>query len=175
MNQWLENIKKSFGISDIVKSKENQTFLSVEKSGLAVLIKHLKEIEGFNNLILITAVDWIENGLFQITYLLNNPDTRQDVGVRTFISRNGESMESIHELWGHAATFQREMKEMFGIDFPGSPRVDEPFLLEGWDDIPPMRRNFNTKKYAEDTYFPRPGRVSHDPAEYMKHKLYPDE
>ncbi|WP_416208189.1 NADH-quinone oxidoreductase subunit C [Halomonas sp.] len=34
---------------------------------------------------------------------------------------------------------QRELKEMFGIDFPGSPRVDEPFVLESWDDIPPMR------------------------------------
>lgn len=139
------------------------------------LITWLKTEKGFINLILITPVDWIEDGKFQITYLVNNPDTKQDLGIRTFISRENESMVSLHELWGHAATFQREMKEMFGIDFPGSPRVDEPFLLEGWDDIPPMRREFDTKKYAEETYFPRPGRQSHNPAEYMKQKLYPDE
>jgi len=175
MNKLLEKIKSEFGVFDCVRKKENQTFCSVEKKDLLPLITWLKTSEGFINLILITPVDWIEDGKFQITYLINNPDTKQDLGIRTFINRENESMVSIHELWGHAATFQREMKEMFGIDFPGSPRVDEPFLLEGWDDIPPMRREFDTKKYAEETYFPRPGRQSHDPAEYMKQKLYPDE
>jgi NADH-quinone oxidoreductase subunit C len=48
-------------------------------------------------------------------------------------------------------------------------------MLEGWDDIPPMRREFDTKKYSEETYFPRPGRETKDPAEHMKKKLYPDE
>ncbi|MBN2781385.1 MAG: NADH-quinone oxidoreductase subunit C, partial [Candidatus Marinimicrobia bacterium] len=81
----------------------------------------------------------------------------------------------IHHLWKQAATYQRELKEMFGIDFPGSPRIDEPFILEGWQDIPPYRRDFDTKKYSEETYFPRPGRTTHDPADYMKQKLYPEE
>ena len=26
------------------------------------------------------------------------------------------------------------------------------FILEGWDDIPPMRRDFNTRKYVKDVY-----------------------
>ena len=64
---------------------------------------------------------------------------------------------------------------MYGIDFPGSPRVDESFILEGWDDIPPMRREFDTKKYSEEIFFPREGRETNDPEEYMKKKLYPDE
>jgi NADH-quinone oxidoreductase subunit C len=38
-----------------------------------------------------------------------------------------------------------------------------------------MRREFDTKKYSEETYFPRPGRKTNDPAEHMKKKLYPDE
>ncbi len=139
------------------------------------MLSYLKEFEGFSVLVLITAVDWLEDGKFQITYILNHPDNKQDLLIRAFISREQAEMTSIHQLWGHAATFQREMKEMFGIDFPGSPRVDEPFLLEGWDDIPPMRRDFDTKAYTEATFFPRPGRESNDPAEYMKKRLYPDE
>ena len=27
-------------------------------------------------------------------------------------------------------------------------RVDEDFMLEGWDDMPPMRRDFDTAKYS---------------------------
>jgi NADH-quinone oxidoreductase subunit C len=63
---------------------------------------------------------------------------------------------------------------MFGIDFPGSPRVDESFVLEGWDEIPPMRREFDTREYSERTYFPRPGRSTAETKAHMKEKLYPD-
>jgi NADH-quinone oxidoreductase subunit C len=63
---------------------------------------------------------------------------------------------------------------MFGIDFPGSPGVDESFILEGWQEIPPMRKDFDTAAYSEKTFFPREGRKTDDPKEYMKEKLYPD-
>ncbi|WP_455383230.1 NADH-quinone oxidoreductase subunit C [Salinispira pacifica] len=83
-------------------------------------------------------------------------------------------MDSIHHLWAQAATYQRELKEMYGIHFPGSPRIDEEFALEGWNDVPPMRREFDTREYSEKTFFPRPGRKTHDPVEYMKQNMYPD-
>lgn len=83
-------------------------------------------------------------------------------------------MDSIHHLWAQAATYQRELKEMYGVHFPGSPRVDEEFALEGWKDVPPMRRDFDTLAYSEQTFFPRPGRKTHNPVEYMKKNMYPD-
>ena len=83
-------------------------------------------------------------------------------------------MHSIHKLWAQAADYQRELKEMFGIDFPGSPRVDESFMLESWREIPPMRKEFDTHEYVQRTFFPRPGRETNDPRVYMKKKLYPD-
>jgi NADH-quinone oxidoreductase subunit C len=175
MEALLDRLKTRFGVFDFEQKKEYQSFCSVDKLSLVSLVTHLKSTEGFKVLVLISVVDWIEDGKFQITYLLNNPELKTDLGIRTFISRDNEEMESIHDLWEHAPTFQREIREMYGINFPGSPRVDESFLLEGWDDIPPMRREFDTKKYSEETFFPRPGRKTNDPAEYMKQKLYPDE
>ena len=175
MEALLDRLKTRFGVFDFKQKKTYQSFCSVKKSSLVSLVTYLKATEGFKVLVLISVVDWIEDGKFQITYLLNNPELKTDLGIRTFISRDNEEMESIHDLWEHAPTFQREIREMYGINFPGSPRVDESFLLEGWDDIPPMRREFDTKKYSEETFFPRPGRKTNDPAEYMKQKLYPDE
>ena len=139
------------------------------------MITSLKANHGYSVLVILSVVDRIEENKFQLTYIVNNPDEKRDLGIRVYIPRDEASMDTIHSLWEHAATFQREIKEMYGINFPGSPRVDEPFLLEGWDNIPPMRRDFDTRKYAEETYFPRPGRETNDPAEYMKQKLYPDE
>lgn len=107
----------------------------------------------------------------------HNGDTLLATGLTSSIetAKPGYTeMDSIHHLWAQAATYQRELKEMYGVHFPGSPRVDEEFALEGWKDVPPMRRDFDTLAYSEKTFFPRPGRKSHDPVEYMKKNMYPD-
>ncbi len=175
MKALIKRLKEKFSISDTVYQREDEVFVSVKEKDAVALITHMKENEGFTHLVILTAVDWLEDGKFQLTYLLNNNTEKMDVGVRVFLGREHPEMESIHHLWKQAPTYQRELKEMFGIDFPGSPRIDEPFILEGWQEIPPYRRDFDTKAYTEETYFPRPGRKTYDPAEYMKQKLYPEE
>jgi NADH-quinone oxidoreductase subunit C len=175
MKDLIARLEKQFKLSDVVYQKESQTYITIPKDEAVSLITHLRDFEGFTHLVILTAVDWLEDNIFQLTYMLNNDDRKIDLGVRVMLDRNNPVMTSIHHLWETAATYQRELKEMFGIDFPGSPRVDEEFILEGWDNMPPYRRDFDTKKYSEETYFPRPGRTTHDPAEYMKQKLYPEE
>lgn len=171
MENIIKDIQSRFEVSDIVNQRDNMTFVNCKKEKTIALITHMKKNLGFKHFVLMTAVDWIEDGLFQLTYILNNPKEKLDVAIRTFISREEATMETAHKLWRQVSTYQRELKEMFGIDFPGSPRVDENFILEGWNDIPPYRRDFQTKEYAEQTYFPRPGRHTNDPSEYMKKNL----
>ena len=175
MEEIINHIKERFSIYEITEAQDNLAFISVKAAELVPLVTSLKANHGYSVLVILSAVDWLEDCKFQLTYIVNNPEEKRDLGIRVYIKREEASMDSIHSLWEHAATFQREIREMFGIQFPGSPRVDDPFLLEGWDNMPPMRRDFDTKKYAEETYFPRPGRETNDPAEYMKQKLYPDE
>lgn len=175
MNTVLEHIKSHFEIASEKKQRDNLFFVTTAKDQAVPLVTYLRDYEGFSHFVLLTVVDWIENGIFQLTYLLNNPEKKIDIGVQTEIDRENASMESAHHLWEQIATYQRELKEMYGIDFPGSPRVDEEFILEGWDDIPPMRREFDSRKFSEETYFPRPGSQGYDPREYMKQKLYSDD
>ena len=175
MENLIKKLQDMFSVEDVEDRKKSQVLLTVKATKVPALLGYLKDFEGFKVLVMISSVDWIEDDKFQLSYIVNNPQEKKDLIIRAFIDRKEASMISIHNLWGHASTFQREIKEMFGIDFPDSPRVDEPFLLEGWDDIPPMRRDFDTKKYSEETFFPRPGRETNDPAEYMKKRLYPDE
>jgi NADH-quinone oxidoreductase subunit C len=175
MEKIIQNITQRFSVSDSVEKRDNLTFVTVKQDLAVALITHLRDIEGFAHFVLLTAVDWIEEEKFQLTYILNHPERKIDLAIRVYIDRNNPTMDSAHHLWEQVATYQRELKEMFGIDFPGSPRVDESFILEGWDNIPPYRRDFDTLKYAEETFFPREGRETNDPATYMKKKLYPDE
>ncbi|MCI2400858.1 NADH-quinone oxidoreductase subunit C [Aliiroseovarius subalbicans] len=174
MRALYDRLKDRFQLGELTRQRPDLGFVTVGRDHLRALLVELKDVEGFTHLVLFTAVDWLEDGQFQLTYLLNNRATAQDLGVRLMIPREGASMDTIHDLWPTAETYQRELYEMFGIDFPGSPRVDEDFILEGWTDLPPNRRDFDTKEYSEATFAERAGRESHDPRDHMKQKLYPD-
>lgn len=174
MEKIIENIKAKFPLSDV--NSDHGYYITCEKKDTVGLLTYLRDLEGFKHLVLLTAVDWLEDNKFQLTYLLNNPTLKVELGVKTFIERSvwpeESEMESAHHLWPAMKTYQRELHEMFGIDFPGSPEINDPLILEWWDDIPPYRRDFDTKEYSEKTYFPREGRSTNDPGNYMKEKLY---
>jgi NADH-quinone oxidoreductase subunit C len=177
MRELHQRLKSLFPLGELTEQRADLGFVTVPVEHLRPLLTHLRDREGFTHLVLLTAVDWIEEGRFQLTYLLNNRGAARDLGVRVMIPRPAEglaTMDGIHDLWPTAATYQRELREMFGIDFPGSPRIDEEFILEGWIDKPPYRRDFDTLKFAEENFNHRPGRETHDPAAYMKQQLYPD-
>jgi len=171
----IENIKVKFFVGEISGKSKNLLFMTVNKEQAVNIIQYMNENLGFKHLVLLTAVDFIEEGNFQLTYLLNNPEKKIDIGVRVLISRENATMETAHHIWQTISTYQRELKEMFGIDFPDSPRVNEPFILEGWHEIPPYRRDFDTKAFAQKFYHQREGRETIDPLVHMKNNLYPNE
>lgn len=158
----------------VSSTKQNDAlfFMTVKREQLELILTHLKDKEGYTHLAFLQAVDYIEDGKFQLTYMLYNYTTRLNLGVNVLIDRDKAEMESIHTLWAHAWQYQRELHELYGINFPGSPRVEESFVLEGWEEMPPMRRDFDTKEYSDRTFYPRPGRDTNDPEEYMKDKMY---
>lgn len=174
MRMLYASLKEAFGLTGFTEQKRGLGFVTVTREQLRPLLLHLRDLEGFTHLVLLTAVDWIEDNRFQLTYLLNDRARARDIGVRLMLPRDDARMASIHDLWPSAETYQRELREMFGIDFPGSPRVEEDFILEGWTDLPPYRRDFDTLQYAHEAYAARAGRETRDPARHMKEKLYPD-
>ncbi|MBN1327417.1 MAG: NADH-quinone oxidoreductase subunit C [Candidatus Cloacimonetes bacterium] len=175
MLEIINRTKEKFRLTDLKKQRSDLVFFAVPRKEAVKIITYLRDLENFTHLVLITAVDYPELNRFQLTYLLHNYNNAVSIGIKIMIPRNKAEMDSIHHLWAQAATYQRELREMFGINFPGSPGIEENFALEGWDDIPPMRRDFDTKAYSEKTFFPREGRISYDPREYMKVKLYPED
>jgi len=174
MHELYTKLKKLFPLGELTEQRDDLAFITIEQQQLRSLILHLRDKENFTHLVLLTAVDWLEDNLFQLTYLLSNRTKSTDIGLRIMISRDDAVMESIHDIWPTAATYQRELREMFGIDFPGSPGVNDDFILEGWNNIPPYRRDFDTLKFSDDTFSQRSGRETKDPAEHMKQQLYPD-
>ena len=174
MNEMLERLTRDFGISDITERPPRMMTLKVAKDRAEGLIRELRDRENYTHLSFVTCIDYIEDGIFTLVYMLHNFEQKQSLAVHVDISRESAEMTSIHTLWAQAWTYQRELREMYGISFPGSPRVDDDFCLEGWDQIPPMRREFDTKKFSQERFGHREGRSNEDPREHMKVELYPN-
>jgi len=125
---------------------------------LAVL-RFLKE-RRFDHLALISCVDWIEEKEFELVYILtrymqgDKEHTDQEslhLIVKTSISRQGPRSETATSIFSNAEPYEREIHELFGISFEGHPRLT-PLFLEREYEIPPFRKDFDTRKYVEDVF-----------------------
>ncbi len=110
---------------------------------------------GFRHLVAISCIDWIDDGKFELVYHLWSYEELLDVFLSVMIDREKPSIESVREFFPQAETYEREIHEMFGVHFEGNDRLTE-FILEDWDGPPPMRKDFDTKKYAEERFYSVP-------------------
>jgi NADH-quinone oxidoreductase subunit C len=172
-NALLDRLQRDFGITDITQRNPRLTTFVVDKEHAETLIRELRDRESYTHLNFITCTDYIEDGIFRLIYMLQNYDLNCMLGVHVDIERDNAEMTSMHTLWGQVWTYQRELREMYGINFPGSPRLEEDFCLEGWDDIPPMRREFDTAAYSTE-HFGHGERSTEEPRQYMKVQFYPN-
>ncbi len=130
--------------------KHGRLVAEVPRDGLLSLLLLLKA-EGFEHLSLISGVDWVEEGELELVYHLWSYEKRIHMMAKTRIGREAPGFLSIIPLFRHAQTYERELHEMFGIDFDGNPR-QVPLLLDHWQGPPPMRKDFDLRRHAKETF-----------------------
>jgi NADH-quinone oxidoreductase subunit C len=123
MNAILERLGREFDITDVVARKpDGLTTLKIDSDSAETLIRELRDREGFTHLNFMTCIDYIEQGIFTLVYMLHNHQHSLTLGIHVDIPRDQPVMTSIHRLWAQAWTYQRELREMYGIDFPAAGR-----------------------------------------------------
>jgi len=134
----------------IPDNQKRRIHVKINQEEVESLAKFLKK-NGFDHLSFITCVDWIEEGKFELVYGLHSYEKKVVVLIKTLISRENPSQKTLMHLWEQARTYEREIHEMFGVFFEGNPRLI-PFILEDWKGIPPMRKDFDSRKYSQYIY-----------------------
>jgi len=142
-----QGIEQRYESCLVTVPREKRVIVSLPKDSLFSLIAFMKE-QGFQHLSFITCVDWIEEGEFELVYHLASHEDGIHAIVKTRIDRADPVYLSIIPLFEHAQTYEREIHEMFGVEFTGNDRLT-PFLLANWQEIPPMRKDFDTQEYSE--------------------------
>lgn len=77
--------------------------------------------------------------------------------VEISIARDNSSIPTLMKLFPQAEVMERDLHEMYGMDFIGNPTLYD-FALEDWKEIPPLRREFDTLEYVNSNFEFRKGR-----------------
>lgn len=141
-------IKDKFSNIEVqIPAQPRRVHIKVDKSDIDKIAVFLKE-HNFSHLSFITCVDWIDDGKFELVYGIWSYEYNIHILLKTMISRENPQQKSLMFLWDQAITYERDIHEMFGVVFTGNPNLT-PFILENWEGIPPMRKDFDSRKYSQ--------------------------
>ncbi|MFL2886754.1 MAG: NADH-quinone oxidoreductase subunit C [Candidatus Pelagibacter sp.] len=154
----LEKVINSELTSKIVNSKikHNQIYIDIEENYLTEVLIFLKtnSITKFKQLIDITAVDYPERDKrFKLVYLLLSHENNLRIVVECNI-KDGEIVPSITSIFPSANWMEREVFDMYGIEFKNHPdlrRILTDYNFKGH----PLRKDFpltghNEVRYSEE-------------------------
>ncbi|MBI1896900.1 MAG: NADH-quinone oxidoreductase subunit C [Acidobacteria bacterium] len=123
-------------------SYAGQNFMLVRDSEVPSLIEYLRDYEGFDYLVDITAVDYPDREeRFELIYILYSFERNLRVRVKTRV-REGERPRSVTHLYTGANWLEREVFDMFGIEFAGHPDLRRILLPEEWRGHP-LRKDYS--------------------------------
>ena len=97
--------------------------------------------DGFEYLSDITAVDYIDRGVFRLIYQIGNYQNGDIIVLNAEIPREKPVMVSVNAIWRAADWLEREVYDMFGIVFEGHPNMKRILLWDGFEGWP-LRKDF---------------------------------
>ena len=119
-----------------------QTYLVVDQSILPEVLRRMRDDEGFDYCVDITAVHYPKREQqFDIVYVLYSFPKNERTRVKTRI-RDGEHVPSAVSIWETANWLEREVFDMFGIVFDGHPGLKRILLPDEWKGHP-LRKDYD--------------------------------
>ena len=101
--------------------------------------RHLRDAPDarFDYLSDLTATDWPprKEGRFDVVYILYSTVHRHRVRVKAIVGEN-DPIPSVTGLWAAANWFEREVWDMFGVNFTGHPDRRRILMPEDWQGFP---------------------------------------
>jgi len=111
---------------------------------------------GFRQLSYLSCVDWPEDNVIEMVYIVMNWEKALHVQLHAKIDRDNPVMDSVLPIYPGAKYYEREAHEFFGVSFPGNKDHEKQLILENWDDMPPMRKDFDPRAYSDRKFAKRP-------------------
>lgn len=135
-------LKTEFG--DAVKecvSYLGQSFVVAKHDAVIGMLAWLKDEMEFDYLVDITAVHWPKRDeAFDLVYILYSFARNERIRIKTTISEGVKPATAVH-VHLTADWLEREVFDMFGIEFAGHPNMTRILLPDEWDGHP-LRKDY---------------------------------
>ena len=152
----IEALKAAHG--DLAFSEfRDQTRVVAPLASIHDVLATLKEQLGFDYLVDVTCVDYLEyrdaTDRFGMVYLLARVETNERITVRTFVNDPEPTVPSVVDLWEGANWLEREVWDLFGIRFTGHPDLRRIVLPDAFE-AHPLRKDYPLQGRGERHNFP---------------------
>ena len=119
-----------------------QKYLVVDSSIIYEILLRMRHDERFDYCVDITAVHYPKReAQFDIVYILYSFHYNERVRIKMQI-KDGEHLRTAVEIWETANWLEREVFDMFGIEFDGHPDLKRILLPDGWKGHP-LRKDYS--------------------------------
>ena len=116
--------------------------LNIEPTEWPEVAKKLRSDEQlfFDYLFCLTCVDWKTH--LTMVYHLSSTKHRMTIVVKSKLDSNKPEIETVSNIWRTAEFHEREVYELFGVNFLNHPDLRLLILPEGWEGKNPLRKDF---------------------------------
>jgi NADH-quinone oxidoreductase subunit C len=154
----VDRLTEQFGGDGFTVSRfRDNTRFDIPPQSLVDVLSFLKNTRGFDLLVDITAVDLLEypeaRNRFRVVYALANTSTAERLYVRTQLDDPDPTLASVVPLWLGANWMEREVFDMFGIQFTGHPNLKRILMPEEFTAFP-LRKDYPLRGRGERHNFP---------------------
>src|SRR6266513_2317815 len=94
----------------------------------------------FDYLFCLTCIDWKTH--LTMVYHLTSTRYRHSIVVKSKLDRVSPEIETVSHIWRTAEFHEREVYEMFGVNFLNHPDLRLLILPDGWEGKNPLRKDF---------------------------------
>ena len=137
----VDKYKHQFGSGLEALAYLGQNYFSVDRSLIPNFLKLLREDERFDYCVDITAVHYPKREKqFDVIWILYSFERNERIRVKAQIA-DGETLPSSVPIWATANWLEREVYDMFGIEFDGHPDMKRILLPDGWKGFP-LRKDY---------------------------------
>jgi NADH-quinone oxidoreductase subunit C len=114
---------------------------SGEWPGFANKVKNTPGLD-FDYLFCLTCIDWPAKLNLQMVYHLESTIHRHIIVVKSLLNRTNPEIETVSNIWRTAEFHEREVYELFGVNFLHHPDLRLLILPDGWEGKNPLRKDF---------------------------------
>ena len=137
----VEKYRKQYGSGLEALTYLGQNYLNVDRALIPNILRLLRDEEQFDYCVDITAVHYPKREKqFDVLWNLYSYARNERMRVKTQIV-DGDSIASCVSIWPTANWLEREVYDMFGIQFDGHPDLKRILLPDGWKGHP-LRKDY---------------------------------